>query len=199
MGANIDLNEVVYSGSLIMGDIRKALITYQESTPAPQRAKNRRTRTPARKRTTKKTYRHKQLDSGEVFMGYKVAKIESDRIVFERDSEKIEKFLFDGSKDRVVVKSATRTKATKTPSTGKAVVPATTGRRQSPPSAGRANIPVKPRATTSPVMTKNNTGKTSPVPAPRRSRRSQRFLGLDPSVLTTPPTAERPQNRAEPR
>ncbi|MEN8142214.1 MAG: hypothetical protein ABFQ82_01290 [Thermodesulfobacteriota bacterium] len=194
LGGTIDLNEVIYSGSLIVGDIRRALISYQEAAPAPARVKNRRTRTPARKSSVKKTYRHKQLDPGEDFMGYKVAKIESDRIVFERGSEKIEKFLYDGSKDRVVVKSA----APKTSAATKGVVPPTTGRRSSPPAA-RTATPAKPRAATSPVKTRNNTGKTLPAPATRRSRRSQRFLGLDPSVLATPPTPTSPQNQAEPR
>ena len=197
---SIDLNEIVYSGSLIVGDVRKALITYQEMASTPKPVANRRTagRQP-RKSRAKKTYQHKQLDPGEDFMGYKVAKIESDRIVFERGSEKIEKFLFDGSKDRVVVKTATRTVAPKTSGAGRTVPPAATSRRQSPPPAkGTAPPPVTPRAAKPPVTTRPDARNTPPASASRRSRRSQRFLGLDPSVLAQPPAAS-PQNQTEPR
>lgn len=196
-GATIDLNEVVYAGSLIVGNIRKALITYQETAPVKKRVVNRRKGGQARKSSAKKTFRHKQLDLGEDFMGYKVAKIETGRIVFERGSEKIEKFLYDGGKDRVVVQSALRTEVPRTSAAGKTGQQATADRRQNPPAA-RATVPVTSRAATPPVTTKPDTSKTSSAPATRRSRRSQRFKGLDPSVLAKPPTTS-PQNQTEPR
>lgn len=199
LGAAIDLNEVVYSGSLIVGDVRKALITYQEAVPAKPRATAGRRGVRPKKSRTQKTYRHKQLDAGEDFMGYKVAKIESDRIVFEKGGEKIEKFLYDGGKDRVVVKSAVRTGGPQTVAAEKTVQPAATaGRRQVPPPA-RSTVPVKPRRALTPSAARPGTSKTTPALPTRRSRRSQRFLELDPSALVPPPTAVSPQHQSEPR
>jgi len=204
MGGSIDLNEVVYAGSLIVGNVRKALITYQEAIPARQRVANRRKRGQARKSRVQKqkAYKHKQLDPGEDFMGYKVAKVEVDRIVFERGSEKIEKFLYDGSKDRVVVQSAVRTGAPKTSAAGKAGLSAASGRRQSSPADNPRADQLSARARTliPPGKIKSNTSKTTPpADATQRSRRSQRFKGLDPSVLGIPPTGVSPQNQTEPR
>ena len=52
----VDLNEIVYSGSLILGDVRKALITYQEATSVKPRVANRRTGRKPQKNSVQKTF-----------------------------------------------------------------------------------------------------------------------------------------------
>lgn len=106
----VDLAEVTYTGSLIVGNIRMGLITYQDDVPvagatAPPA---RRGAAPPRNRT-KTVARNKQLAVGDDFMGYLVEKIEKDRLVLKKGDEMIEKFLYDSGKDRAGVGQAIRT------------------------------------------------------------------------------------------
>ncbi len=96
--SDLDLEEVTYSGSIIIGDLRKGLISY--SSGQSQVKKGVRGATKGRVVMT-----HKQLNQGEVFKGFLVALVDEDRIVFERDGEKVEKLLYDQNKKRIAVKS----------------------------------------------------------------------------------------------
>jgi len=104
----MDLTEINYTGSLIVGQIRMGLITYQDeisvagASPAAGRGGNRR-RVP-----TKTVTKNKQLAVGENFMGYVVEEIEKDRLVLKKGDEMIVKFLYDSGTDREGVGEAIR-------------------------------------------------------------------------------------------
>ncbi|MFO7605771.1 MAG: hypothetical protein R6W72_05695 [Desulfurivibrionaceae bacterium] len=104
----VDLAEINYTGSLIVGQIRVGLITYQDEIsvagpgPAAAQGGNRR-RVP-----TKTVTKNKQLAVGENFMGYVVEEIEKDRLVLKKGDEMIVKFLYDSDTDREGVGEAIR-------------------------------------------------------------------------------------------
>jgi hypothetical protein len=175
----IDMEALVYSGSIIIGDLRKALVAYQEKAPVVQRGARRNVRTRNQRKPAKGAYIHKQLELGELFMGYRVARIEDDSIVFEKGSEKIEKFLFDASKERVEIKSSTPASPPASTVQPRAI------KTVSPPPGRPASQP--PQARPRPTTTKPGSSSETPANSPsRRVRRSQRLLGIDPSFV--PPT-----------
>ncbi|MFN2364902.1 MAG: hypothetical protein ABR523_00375 [Desulfurivibrionaceae bacterium] len=104
----MDLTAINYTGSLIVGQIRVGLITYQDeisvagASPAAARGGNRR-RVP-----TKTVTKNKQLAVGENFMGYVVEEIAKDRLVLKKGDEMIVKFLYDSDTDREGVGEAIR-------------------------------------------------------------------------------------------
>ncbi len=176
----IDMEALVYSGSIIIGDLRKALVAYQEKAPVVQRGarRNVRSRNQRKPKPAKGAYIHKQLEVGELFMGYRVARIEDDSILFEKGSEKIEKFLFDASKKRVEIKSSPSASSPASAAQQRAV------KTVSPPPQ-RTGVP--PKARTRPTMTRpGSNSDPAAKPSSRRTRRSQRLLGIDPSFV--PPT-----------
>jgi len=98
---DIDFDSVMYVGSVITGKLRKAIVSY---TVEPTR--RRISRTPTRGRTaqqpgrTTSAVKYAQLTVGDSFNNYKVTGIYPDKIVFQRDDEKIEKLLYDSAKKR---------------------------------------------------------------------------------------------------
>ncbi|MEA3548131.1 MAG: hypothetical protein U9R66_10775 [Thermodesulfobacteriota bacterium] len=96
----VNMNDVMYVGSLIRGDVRRGLVSY----PA-QRKKTKSKGTV--KRTKKKTLRssknrdYARILVGESFSDYKVVEIEADRIKFEKRGKTVVKFLNDPGKNRL--------------------------------------------------------------------------------------------------
>ncbi len=108
------LEQVYYTGSVIVGDRRQALITYQENIRGGSQAARlnsypRRGRVGAAE--TMSGSQNKVLIPGDHFMGYVVAAIEPEKIVFEKGGEKVVKFLYDQNKKRPAVSEAPRTAA----------------------------------------------------------------------------------------
>ena len=108
---SIDMGKLLYTGSIIVGDVRKGMVSYSiaDSTARTAAATSRRSTT----RSTRtgisvddKTKRHIVVEQGRNFAGYKVVAVEPERIVFEQDGEKIEKFLYDSSKKRIIASSS---------------------------------------------------------------------------------------------
>lgn len=95
------LATVQYTGAVITGDLRRALVVYQDqpAAPAPGRRPTGAGRAPAPPPAAGATQK-KQLDQGDRFLGYVVAAVEPDRIVFEKGDQKVEKFLHDRNKKR---------------------------------------------------------------------------------------------------
>lgn len=94
---NVDIETVFYVGSIIIGDLRKGLISYTENkTPTAVTSKSR-SKTPTRLNTKK----YAQLVAGDSLSGYKVETVDPDRIVFSKGTEKIEKLLNDPKKERI--------------------------------------------------------------------------------------------------
>ena len=98
---DIDFDGVSYSGSIITGDRHKAIVSYSV-TPPRRTARARSSRITRRKMQAASKTKYAQLEAGDTFYGYKVTGIYPDKIVFERDDEKIEKLLHDPTKKRFI-------------------------------------------------------------------------------------------------
>ncbi|MEN8134916.1 MAG: hypothetical protein ABFS18_05200 [Thermodesulfobacteriota bacterium] len=202
----VDLAEVIYAGSLIAGEIYKGLITYQEKGPVARRAaKPARRGARTRKTAAKTVAKHKQLERGEKFSGYLVEKIEKDRIVFRKGDEVVEKFLYDPNKDRAAFSSAAKSKGAKsadaaqrtpvqrtvsrperhvtrkTADATRRVMPSS-GRRSSNQAAGRSTQAAGRSTQAAGRSTQAASRDTQPGAAELIKRRSERLLGLDPSL-----------------
>ncbi len=94
---SVDMDTVFYAGSIIIGEVRKGLVTF----PSPQTAAlnrkitDRQAAPPARERN------YAQLAVGENFSGYDVIEVEPNRIVFQKGPDTIEKMLNDPKKTRI--------------------------------------------------------------------------------------------------
>jgi hypothetical protein len=174
----VDLAEVTFTGSLIVGQIRIGLITYQDdvaAAPGTPAATSRRGQV-ARRARTKSVTKNRQLAAGENFMGYSVEAIEKDRIVFKKGDEMIEKFLYDSGKDRSGVGEVIRSQPGQT-----VTVP-----------GGRTVPPVPARQPADERHNNLRPGNTEPaannVPSNARTIRSRSELlrGLDPSLGAYP-------------
>lgn len=183
------LTTVFYAGSVIAGDLRRALVTYQELSreTGPRRSVPGRGQAVAVQGGVLK----KQLNKGDRFLGYVVAAVEPDRLVFEKGDLKVEKFLYDQSKKRQSPPAATPRQALPAEIGGvpleaiappevlaAMMAPPATGRDSQEPRAGGAA-----RAVVTPAV-ETGTAKAPAPPAPVL-RRSQRLLGMD-SLLNLP-------------
>lgn len=156
------LATVTYTGSLIIGETRRALVTYQEQSQAapPRRPVGGRGPAPAAASAQSGT-QYKQLTMGDKFLGYAVAAIEPDRLVFAKGEQKVEKFLYDRNKKRMAAAAPSRPAAT--PATvGGVPIEAMAPPDEQPGAAGGA-----------PPLTGTGYGSQSD----RMIRRSQRVLG----------------------
>ena len=106
---SIDMEKILYTGSIIIGDLRKGMLSYSIADSSVKKtavASRRTTRRSPRRSDDDKTKRHIVVEQGRNFAGYKVVAVEPERIVFEQDGEKIEKFLYDPSKKRIIAPSS---------------------------------------------------------------------------------------------
>ena len=173
----VDLSEVSYVGSLIVGDLHKGLIIYHEKIPARrQTSPTSRRAARQRKPVVKTVAKHKLLVLGEKFMGYIVEKIEKDRIVFKNGDEIVEKFLYDQNKKRVTVVSAAKSQAAKVAIRAAQQAPVQRSVSRSTQNIAKKAADVKvSRVAPQPI--------TTPPPAKVIKKRSERLLGIaDPSL-----------------
>jgi hypothetical protein len=92
----IDMDEVLYDGSLIIGSARKALIRYP--TIGSQMTGRRMGTLP--KRVMAEKWSSRVVEEGDTFSGYRVVSISPQAIVFEKDDGQVEKNLYTPDKDR---------------------------------------------------------------------------------------------------
>jgi hypothetical protein len=182
---SVALEQVFYSGSLIIGEKRQALVTYQQNNTGGRRPGLSLDRGRAAAAEAQSGYQNKVLKPGDRFMGYEVAAIEPEKIVFKKGGEKVEKFLFDQNKKRPVVNEPPRPAPAPAPANGQ------TGVNAPPVVTPPFNLP--PNVRIAPV------GDASSQPsATRRSRRSQRLLGTNPPPAVpaqpVPPAQPAPQS-----
>lgn len=184
----VDMSEVSYVGSLIVGDLHKGLIIYQEKIPARRQTRPASRRAARQRQPAVKTVaKHKQLVLGEKFMGYIVEKIEKDRIVFKNGDEVVEKFLYDQNKKRVAVVSAAKSQAAKV-----AIRAAQRTPVQRPVSRPAQNNTKKAAA----VKVSRVVPPTTAPPAVKViKKRSERLLGLADPSLGLPGIPEDPLGR----
>ena len=97
----VDMETVFYAGSIIIGDIRKGLVTFPvAATPVRKTARPQQTGA-APASAPQKPRNYVQLVAGESFSGYKVIAVEADRIIFQKGEETVEKLLNDPKKSRI--------------------------------------------------------------------------------------------------
>lgn len=141
-GEDIDLGDVTYVGSLIMGSTRQGIITYPdpETTVTKRRVTRGRSRISKRAAALKarrgKTRRlSRQVNVGDNFSGYEIDMIQPDQIVFVRDEERVEIDLYDPDKDRIVLPA--RPSVPQKRQVRKTV-------RKAPAATGKRNVPRAP-------------------------------------------------------
>ena len=121
----VNIDEVTYEGSLIVGEDRIALLSY------PERGQQTiRTSRIARRTVSTKETGHIRVRMGETISGYKVLEILPEKIIFSKGAERLEKVLFDASKQRVVADRPSPTRQSPTMSTP---VPSPNPRSNPPP------------------------------------------------------------------
>jgi hypothetical protein len=184
------LTTVLYSGSLIAGDLRRALVTYQElpKEADPRRSSPGRLQAPA---AAQGVIQKKQLNRGDLFLGYVVAAVEPDRVVFEKGDRKVEKFLYDQGKKRMAPPEVSPQQALPTEIGGvplsAMVPPEVLAALMAPPASGRnpqgsrVSGPTLPVDTPA-VATDKAQDQAPPTPV---LRRSQRLMGVD-SLINVP-------------
>jgi len=184
------LSDVTYSGSIIIGEEKKALISFSASAKDQPKEQPRR-RGQVASRAAVKNVTHQQLVVGEQFNGYEVMEILPERIVFAKNGETIERPLFDPAKQRVTELPAH--KKSPPPAEKGGAVEGTgpgegAGAQTRPPAAG-IQAPTPPAAGgENPENTGN--GKLKPAPTSLRIRR--------PPLSSETGEAERPQSTDNP-
>ncbi len=181
------LTTVFYAGSVIAGDLRRALVTYQELAreTGPRRS------APGQAMAAQGAVLKKQLNKGDRFLGYVVAAVEPDRLVFEKGDLKVEKFLYDQSKKRQALPAATPKQALPAEIGGvplEAIAPPEVlAAMMAPPATGRDSQGPRAGGVARAVVTPAAEAGTVKAPAPPAPvlRRSQRLLGMD-SLLNLP-------------
>lgn len=98
----VNIDDVVYEGSLIDGNVRKAIISYPSKPGGTARRSSRGSRVPTKEKE------HFRLSENEIISGYKVVEILPEKITFEKGSERIEKLLFDSLKQREIAGRPTK-------------------------------------------------------------------------------------------
>ncbi len=102
LGIRTDISEVTYTGSIIGDNFKVAILTIPTPKtrfrPSPQNRFTPRNRfRPPRNRSAVKNL---QVKEGDLLSGYKVTAITPDKIIFEKDGDKVEKLLYDPDKKR---------------------------------------------------------------------------------------------------
>ncbi|MBI5557599.1 MAG: hypothetical protein HY885_08170 [Deltaproteobacteria bacterium] len=102
-GPSVDMETVFYAGSIIVGDMRKGLITFPPPPAAAPPASEKKTGKDKDKQAAAqpKARGYAQLAVGDSFSGYTVSAVEADRIVFQKGSDTVEKMLNDPKKARI--------------------------------------------------------------------------------------------------
>lgn len=107
--ASIDMDTVFYAGSVIVGNVRKGLVMYIN----PRFSSPKRRDSSIQAASPIKERKYVQLSVGGYFSGYKVVRIEADRIIFRKGEESLEKMLNDSKKIRLAVPAPLKEKIDK--------------------------------------------------------------------------------------
>lgn len=195
------LDSVTYIGSVIIGDLRRALVIFQEPSrdaaagPGRRPGGVRRPGAPSAPATVSSSSpQNKQLYLGDRLLGFAVAAIEPERIVFEKGTLKVEKFLYDRNKKRLAV-VASRSEASTAPPP--IISPEGIPLEAMVPPEVAAEVAASPEATKrfmsgggvamSPPQGSGGdgsggVGEQAAAPPTRMVRRSQRLSGIDSSI-----------------
>lgn len=120
----IDMDKVFYAGSIIIGERRKGLVSFDDPTyNLKKKDKKKDTKGKTKVKSAKKT-QHTQLQVNDKLGAYTVTAVEADRIIFEKGGKSIEKMLYDSNKTRIkppARKKVVRKKKAPTKSTSRKV------------------------------------------------------------------------------
>ena len=116
---HINMESLQYNGSIIIGETRKALISYTDGAKTSQRIKKTPSRTPRKNTSPKQQTTSKVVTLGESIGGYTVSQVEPLQLTFTRGSHTITKDLFSTEKKRKtkvdkIIRKATPARTTKT-------------------------------------------------------------------------------------
>lgn len=92
--SSVDVKDVFYVGSVIMGDMQKGIVSYPIS-------KKKITGVRATQSAQKSSMEQVFLKPGDILGGYEVMDVQPDKIVFKKDSDIVEKMLNDPEKQRL--------------------------------------------------------------------------------------------------
>lgn len=99
----VDIYSVVFIGSIISGNTRKAIISAPPPRDGQPKTTGRAGKVAGSRRAAAaqaKAQEYARVTEGEIFRGYKVKLVSPDKIVFERGEEIVERLLYDPSKKR---------------------------------------------------------------------------------------------------
>ena len=96
----VNMDDVMYVGSVIRGDVRKGLVAYPAQRKSPKTL-DKIKRTKKKTLWTSRNQDYARLLVGESFSDYKVVEIEPDRIEFEKGGKRVVKLLNDPGKERI--------------------------------------------------------------------------------------------------
>ena len=99
--SQVNMDTLVYAGSIIVGDLRKGMISFslKEEKLAPP-ARLRRGRPVPRRQAPKTAMENATVEEGEDFYGFKVSSVQPEKILFSKNGTNIEKPLYDPNKQR---------------------------------------------------------------------------------------------------
>ena len=182
----VDMETVFYAGSIIIGDVRKGLVTFPAVAPPVRKtARLQQKAGAAPPPGPQKQRNYMQLVAGDSFSGYKVTAVEADRIIFQKGEETVEKLLNDPKKSRIAAPAppppaqqkqkpaaaeTTKTnrvqldKAKTTTRPVQSVRPGASSTRTVP--ASRVQVPGVPAPATAPAPAPVTTPVPAPAPAP---------------------------------
>ncbi|MEW6427518.1 MAG: hypothetical protein AB1568_05735 [Thermodesulfobacteriota bacterium] len=182
----VDMENLEYVGSIILGDLRKAMVSFTVSEPAPPQPEQP-GRPPVRgmpqlpPQTARRAGGEQKVTTvseKEEFYGYLVASILPDRITFSRGSDSVEKLLYDPEKER------------KEPAAGRRPPPGA-NRPAAVPAAVPGNVPQPPPVQVNPAVGQ------PPVVAPAASAAPvppvHRRVAIPPRAIPRPDLIQRRQ------
>ncbi|MEJ2689548.1 MAG: hypothetical protein P8130_06275 [Deltaproteobacteria bacterium] len=100
--SQVNMESLVYSGSIILGHLRKGMVSFSLKEEGPPPVSRRRGRPMAPRQISKAAMQTAMVDEGDDFYGFKVDSVQSDRIIFSKNGTTIEKMLYDPNKERTV-------------------------------------------------------------------------------------------------
>ncbi len=182
LGIQADIKTVTYSGSIIGDNLKQAIIVV----PGVKKSRASKTRSVRRKKTSsrQKNVQNVLVKEGDLLSGYTVASISTEKIVFEKGDQKVEKLLYDPSKKRTAPTKQGRSSRRSAARTEAVARPAST---PPPPSAKSANLRKNTTRAVRPVSGRRLVVPRRPPTKPDTSRVARRGRRGGSLPVATPP------------
>ena len=165
--AGLDLDKLRYDGSIIIGDSRRALVSFPAKRRDPESGRD------------VEVIRNQVIEQGGEFRGYLVESVEPLRLVLSLNGERVIKPLYDKDKERTVPVFP-----------GKAGGVDSAGRKQSQARPVSKPAPVRQAVSVPAVVRQEKAARRAPAAAPQnlpRSRRRMERLRMEHPEIIIPP------------